>query len=889
MARSFFRSFRARLILLIVLAVIPASMLILYTAAQQRQRFITDAYKDARTVTRLSAANYTQLILNAHQLLVALAQTPVVRDDDPSACMPILAAIAGQYPAYAGMVVIEADGDWWCGSTVPEQPTNYADRSWYQQVVQTKAFTVGDYTFGRTTQVPILPMAYPVLDDEDHLQRIVSVALSLAWFDQIASELDLPANSAFMVIDPTGTILSRYPEPERWVGQSLPDAPIIRTILAQETGINTADTLGLDRVPRVYAYQPVRASASGEGIYLVTGIAKSEALAPANQILVNYFIALGLIVALALAVTWFGGDRFFIRPTQTLVRTAMRLRAGDLGARVGLASGPDELRQLAQAFDEMAGALQQREHELRQLNEDLEQRVVQRTAELTEVNAQLQIELAERKRIEQQLRMWAHIFEHAEWGVVVGSADGKTLQMMNPAFANMHGYTVDELTGRPIVDVFAPDSRSELPEQIRIAHEKGHYTFESRHIRKDGSTFPVIVDVTAVKDREGDLLYRVVNVQDITERKRAEQALRESEERFRLVFERSTIGKSLTAPNGRLLQVNQAFADMLGYTVEEMQQLDFAQITLPEDVAESQECVRCLLANERTGYRMEKRYIHKNERVVWADVSTSLLRDESGRPLYFITSIVDITERKQAEDTLVRLTQELARSNSELEQFAYVASHDLQEPLRVVTSYLQLLERRYQGQLDEDATGFITRAVGASARMKTLINDLLAYSRVTTRGKPFKPVNCNEVLDQVLGNLKTAIDENEAVITHDPLPTVTVDMSQMIQLLQNLIGNAIKFHGEDIPRVHIGVEHQDGEWLFSVRDNGIGIEPEYAERIFVIFQRLHTRQEYAGTGIGLAICKKIIERHGGRIWVQSQPGQGSVFYFTIPDQRMKMP
>jgi PAS domain S-box-containing protein len=240
---------------------------------------------------------------------------------------------------------------------------------------------------------------------------------------------------------------------------------------------------------------------------------------------------------------------------------------------------------------------------------------------------------------------------------------------------------------------------------------------------------------------------------------------------------------------------------------------------------------------------------------------------------------------------LEQQAQELQRSNAELQQFAYVASHDLQEPLRMITSYLQLLERRYQGQLDADADDYIGFAVDGAARMSELLRGLLAYSRVGTQGQPFEPTDTQVILEQVLANLKLAVDESEATITHDQLPTVMADPIQLAQLFQNLVGNALKFRRDVPPKIHVHAERQAhgsaGEgalWLFSVRDNGIGIEPQYAERIFVIFQRLHTRDKYPGTGIGLALCKRIAERHGGRIWVESEPGNGSTFFFTIPDR-----
>ena len=230
---------------------------------------------------------------------------------------------------------------------------------------------------------------------------------------------------------------------------------------------------------------------------------------------------------------------------------------------------------------------------------------------------------------------------------------------------------------------------------------------------------------------------------------------------------------------------------------------------------------------------------------------------------------------------LGRLNEELDRSNKELAQFASVASHDLQEPLRMVSSYTQLLSRRYKGRLDASADEFIAFAVDGANRMQTLINDLLAYSRVGTRGKEFEPTDCNAAFDQAVANLKSAIDESGAVVTHGPLPTVMADRMQIGQLLQNLIGNAVKYHGAEPPRVDFSAEQKGKEWVFSVSDNGIGIDPQFADRIFVVFQRLHTREEYPGTGIGLAICKKIVERHGGRIWVKSQLGSGATFYFTL--------
>jgi signal transduction histidine kinase len=240
-------------------------------------------------------------------------------------------------------------------------------------------------------------------------------------------------------------------------------------------------------------------------------------------------------------------------------------------------------------------------------------------------------------------------------------------------------------------------------------------------------------------------------------------------------------------------------------------------------------------------------------------------------------------QRQLAEKKLAEKVEELARSNRDLEQFAYVASHDLQEPLRMVAAYTQLLAERYRGKLDENADKYIGYAVEGALRMQTLILDLLAFSRVGRAETDRKNGECNAALNNALENLRSAIEESGAVVTHDHLPAVAVDPTQLVQLFQNLIGNAIKFRGKEVPTIRVSAEKQDATWLFAVADNGIGVSSQYKDKIFVIFQRLHTREEYSGNGVGLAICKKIVEHHGGRIWVESEIGCGATFHFTLPD------
>jgi PAS domain S-box-containing protein len=373
-----------------------------------------------------------------------------------------------------------------------------------------------------------------------------------------------------------------------------------------------------------------------------------------------------------------------------------------------------------------------------------------------------------------------------------------------------------------------------------------------------------------------------------TDRQRiqAETAVRQSEERFRLLIEGARdYAIFMLDPSGRVSTWNPGAERLKGYTAVEIIGEHVACFYPAEDVKRGLPDAELQTAAREGRFESEGWRVRKDGSQFWANAILTALRNEHGELLGFSRVTRDLTERKRAEDELRRTARELARSNAELEQFAYVASHDLQEPLRAVSGCIELLQRRYDYQLDARAEELMNHARDGATRMRDLINDLLAYSRGGARGSPLAPTDCNVALERALTNLSMAIRESGAVITKDPLPTVTGDLTQITQVLQNLLSNAIKFRGARIPEIHVGAERNGGGWLFSVRDNGIGMEAAYSERIFRVFQRLHTRREYPGTGIGLAICKKIIERHGGRVWVTSQPGQGSTFHFTVTERR----
>lgn len=363
----------------------------------------------------------------------------------------------------------------------------------------------------------------------------------------------------------------------------------------------------------------------------------------------------------------------------------------------------------------------------------------------------------------------------------------------------------------------------------------------------------------------------------IAELEAGKTELKQSEELFRILFHSSPIGIYIVQ-DGRFRFLGHQFARITGYNEDELIGISSLNLVLPEDRnAVRENAVKMLKGERSSGY--EFRIITKRAETKWVMETVAPVFYQRRRAT--LGNLVDITERKQTEKELKQIMAEMTCSNTELEQFAHVVSHDLQEPLRMVSSYTQLLARRYHDKLDGDADEFIAYAVDGANRMQVLLSDLLDYSRVGTRGKPFKVIYCEDVFDQAMANMKLAIEESGAVVSHDPLPIIMADEGQLVQLFQNLIGNAVKFRNQEPPRIHVSAEKRRNEWVFSVRDNGIGIDPQHAQSIFEIFRRLHTREEYPGTGMGLAICKKIVERHGGQIWVQSQSGEGSTFYFII--------
>jgi len=594
----------------------------------------------------------------------------------------------------------------------------------------------------------------------------------------------------------------------------------------------------------------------GLGWALIVEHRAEDILAPVAALRRNILmISVGVTVAgLALGL-WFSIS--MSRRITRLRNTALRVGRGELNTPLGDKTA-DEIGEFSRCFDRMT----------QQLSETLVSKTL------------LEDEVADRTRAGEALRHSETekraILDAALEHVILHDASQRVV-WVNESAAESAGMRGDELIGKHCYEIWGQrhDPCPDCP--VLKALETGQ-PHECEQTTPDGRVW--FVRGYPLRGPDGEITGAVEMARDISERKRAEEKLTAANhilgERVKELSGLYELSRIAERPE---ISARQVLRDAVALLPPAWQYPDIAcgRIRFDGEVFETHPGAKspwCQTAAIRVGGQERG-----SVKVCYLEEPPEsdegpFLKEERALIDALAGQLGHIMQRKAAEEAL-------ARSNAELEQFAQVASHDLQEPLRMVTGYVKMLERRYKGQLDADADDFIHFAVDGAQRMAVLINDLLAYSRVTTRGKDLAATDCEAVMDGVLANLEVAVTETGATVTHDPLPTVVADEVQLGRLLQNLIGNAIKYHGEEPPRVHIWAERTDGMWQFAVRDNGVGIEPQYHERIFAIFKRLHARDEYKGTGIGLAIAKKIVERHGGRIRVESQPGKGSTFYFTV--------
>jgi PAS domain S-box-containing protein len=492
-----------------------------------------------------------------------------------------------------------------------------------------------------------------------------------------------------------------------------------------------------------------------------------------------------------------------------------------------------------------------------------------------------------RRIAERELERWKRFFAGAGFGMFVMDPKTGAIVDLNTTFAAMHGYSVDELRGKPVAMLAAPEAREEFVSDLRMASDQGRHTFEHRHVRRDGTEFPSLIDVTAFHHGKDE--YWAGYCSDITERKQFEDALRESEERFRTLASALPQLIFSTDAAGRFEYVNPAWIAYTGWKAGAYPEDPWSGLLHPEDRAEFLERWNYSLASGNIFECQARMRRASDGGYRWFLCRGGVVRGRSGGIVRWLGGCTDVQQQVESATQLKLANDALQRSNADLEQFAYAASHDLQEPLRMISIYSQLLKEEFAGELDSRAESYIDFAVGGAQRMSKLLKALLDYSRVDNEASAWpRRTDANAAVAAALLNLETIVRDTHADICAGPLPMVRVPEIHLTQLFQNLIGNALKYRKDSYPpgetvRVRIeAVSQGAGQWLFSVRDNGIGVEPEFLTHIFGVFKRLHGAN-VEGTGIGLALCQRIVERAGGRIWAESQAGQGATFFFTLTE------
>jgi len=719
---------------------------------------------------------------------------------------------------------------------------SHTDREWFRQALSSRTPYLGLATRSRVTGRATLPYAVPILDGKGEVAGVLVGGISLKVLsDAIIGVAMAPDARAALNDTRAGGVILAHKDPRRILTPVSGRNEAHRLMAKGERG--AIESLSSAGEPNLIAYTPV--PDLPWGILIIRPSA--TALAPVAKLTKQAV----LIIILSIIVTGIGGTfwtRKITRPLIDLRNAAGKIAAGDLTRRVAVRQA-DEIGDLGQAFNQMAAALAERETALASV---------------------------------QKAKTAAEMIDGVLDPVAITDVDGR-IRQVNRAFYEVFGFD-ETIIGKLPTEIVRPEDIEPVLKSIERALAEGAVNnFECTIVAGDGRQITVLNNIKLMRDEGGRPQGFTTVLRDIADRKQIEESLARSEEKFRLVAESASdliyewdIATGSLEWSGRIDEI-------LGYEMGSFPRniAAWEGIIHPDDLP----CVAAALDNHLLNgapYRQEYRVRRQDGgALLWTDRGIAL-RDENGRPYRMIGACSDVTEVREKNQALEEAYEDLERSYADLEQYAYVASHDLQEPLRMIVSYVQLIERRYRDRLDDDGKVFMDFAMDGAARMQTLIRDLLTYARVGRGGLNPKPTDLKALAGEVLEDLKITVEESGAVVTVDALPVVTADRSQMAQLLQNLISNAVKFRGAQPPDIKIGARLEDENWLVFVRDNGIGIDKAHLEKIFTMFQRLQRREDYIGTGAGLAIARRIVERHRGRIWIESALGTGTTVYFTLP-------
>jgi PAS domain S-box-containing protein len=841
---------RTAILLVLATAVLPSLVLQVGIYYYWFRSSVEDAQRDNLELSRSLAGTFEAYVRDLGQHEATLASIFTEKGlATPGEMEPFLRPSAAEYPALNAFLFVDLQGRITASSDRRLVGIDVKDRRYFQEASRTKRYFLSDLLEGRADPNPIFVVARGVYKN-DNLLGVIAASVDPGRLGAATLKVPRSGQAGISFFDRRGVLVYRYPSiPLTWDARtSAESGDVLKRALAGSEAKGELRFSG-DSEHRLGARVPI----AGTGWVAGADEQVREVTAgPLKALLLAVAINAG-VVALSLAGAWLV-IRMITRGVGVLRSRVVAM--GKALPEPADSPGPiTEIRDLASAIREMAA--------------------LRREA------------VAALRESEEQFRAF---FDNAGVGIVQIDLDGRYVRF-NDRYCQIVGYSRQELQGRDLMELVHPEDRQEDRRKI-MQYFRGQvpqYDVEKRYVRKDGRVVWAHVTASLVRGPGGEVLRTAAIVEDITERKQAELERLRSEALYRSISDQAAESIFLTDEQGRVTFANPEALKVFGFTSEELVgRVLHDAIHHHHTDGRPYPVEECPLAGVRASRQVVRDYedvfFRKDGTMVPVVCSTAPL-DSLGRSGGAVLLVRDVTQRKRAQEQLKHAVEELARSNRDLAQFAAAASHDLQEPLRTVQGHLGIVEHRLGGKLDDATRQSMQFAVDGAARMEALIRDLLAYSRVGRSGKEPVATDMEAVLAEALAALRAALDSAGATVSHEPLPTIQSQPSLMAQLLQNLLGNAIKYRAKDKkPEIHVGARREPQAWTFWVLDNGIGIRPQDAERVFVIFQRLHTRQEYPGTGVGLAICKRIVESQGGRIWVESKPDQGAAFFFTIPDR-----